>query len=86
MNSPEKWQPIETAPRDGYSILVCNDTEVDSVYWDCDSWTMPYSGGSTLPYEPTHWMPVPLPYAEPNLNPYLDKVIDDLKNHGHIPS
>jgi hypothetical protein len=57
-----KWQPIETAPRDGNSVLVVhrgNDLKIA------------YNGGAngwrTIPgawqIMPTHWMPLPEPPA-----------------------
>jgi hypothetical protein len=61
----EAWQPIETAPKDGSSILAIwrwgdnpdNGAETHMVvrwcgWWDAQGFTQP---------EPTHWMPLPEP-------------------------
>jgi hypothetical protein len=69
-----EWQPIETAPRDGTSVLLFatqnphdmvdyKGAQVLSGYW-CqldEAWC---STGSTWTgpfYDPTHWMPLPEP-------------------------
>ena len=54
-----KWQPIETAPHT--LILVSDGIKVDSAYWDYDDWCAPHSGANSIPYDPTHWMPMPNP-------------------------
>jgi hypothetical protein len=55
-----KWQPIETAPKDGTEILCFvesktkNDVRIASFFgddWVCNEWVI----------EPTHWLPVPNP-------------------------
>lgn len=62
-----EWQPIETAPKDGTSILLiiprgmCE--EVPPVYVGAyhDQW-FTYGAscsGSSRRSEPTHWMPLP---------------------------
>ena len=61
-----EWQPIETAPKDGTSILAIDE---DGFYFVVEyagvlepyghQWT---DGGTLL--EPTHWMPLPAPPAE----------------------
>jgi hypothetical protein len=73
------WQPIETAPKDGTIILVCEDFLCYSVSWQkwytpyndwYYDWCIPnflidniYSDGIIL--HPTHWMPLPeLPKGE----------------------
>ena len=57
LNESHKWQPIETAPKDGTSFLVPGHK---LAYYDPDSgrWTKAYT--SLLIY-PTHWMPLPKP-------------------------
>jgi hypothetical protein len=68
---PEGWQPIETAPKDGYILAVgCNGTQrVIPVHWVSDFFegdTAVESGwyleGMKLA-RPTHWMPLPAPPA-----------------------
>ena len=65
-----KWQPIETAPKDGTAILVAHSEAAFDVWWsddengwvdDCmDDW-----GDKYIIYHPTHWMPLPpLPGAK----------------------
>jgi Protein of unknown function (DUF551) len=69
------WQPIETAPKDGTSILVYgrpNDIDglvyfrgpsTHSAAWDEIDDAFCLTGGTwTGPFiEPTHWMPLPEP-------------------------
>jgi len=69
------WQPIETAPKDGNSILVGSppdeDTDwpgiVDKCYWDGDhnggAWVLDGEGSaySRAPCIYTVWMPLPKP-------------------------
>ncbi len=70
------WKPIETAPKDGQTILLSDGQKVLTGAWadepgawkvcpfshDCDE---PYWGGGwTYAGGPTHWMPLP---ALPNL-------------------
>jgi len=69
-----KWQPIETAPKDGTVILVINGEEeghyTSSFQIGTASWDRSYSGYYWLSnaccdgvsyYIPTHWMPLPNP-------------------------
>lgn len=69
------WQPIETAPKDGRTILLCggftsgfasgfNDTPaVRTGYWyngkRVQAWYDTVLG--RCPLQPTHWMPLPDP-------------------------
>ena len=67
-----EWQPIETAPKDGESILVFNSYGISEVQW-CNEqdYDVPhdwwYIDGMKAGYfglrgdEPTHWMPLPAP-------------------------
>ena len=72
----DKWQPIETAPKDGTRILVTGGTfrreDEDEkrpawtaiVWWDSDQrvWWGGYLAQDVgVWYEPTHWMPLPEP-------------------------
>lgn len=67
--SENQWQPIETAPKDGTSILGAHYDAVFSVYWDLsangwvDGRTNLYDELSTYPV--THWMPLPAPPVSP---------------------
>ena len=68
------WQPIETAPRDGTRVLVCEWEEERPIQWvaewceprDC-VWLhragfVPYFNRSDTPIlRPTHWQPLPAP-------------------------
>lgn len=65
------WRPIESAPRSGVSILVClagtNANCVWKAYWAqrkrgarWEAW------GCQVPFNPTHWMPIPEPPSAPN--------------------
>lgn len=70
------WQPIETAPKDGTAILLCDE---ESGKWDNQQWSSCVVGwwdtddepewrdngdmgcNGQCEYEPTHWMPLPEP-------------------------
>lgn len=56
------WQLIETAPKDGSTVLAIEDT-VFVTRWNFahfveGEWT---SGDDNSPISPTHWMPLPEP-------------------------
>jgi len=69
-----QWQPIETSPRDGTDIIVCDAREYRPisliVYYDDEDF-YPYAWG-TLDGPSyhidkfTHWMPAPAPPAAPD--------------------
>jgi hypothetical protein len=59
----DEWQPIETAPKDGTTILIFVSGECETVCWDggwflgwFDTWDDP-----VMAHYPTHWMPMPKP-------------------------
>ena len=59
-----RWQPIETAPKDGQAILVTDGMHCYCVEWDeeFDWWTV--DDNKLGPFRlrgsaPTHWMPLP---------------------------
>lgn len=62
------WQPIETAPMDGTSILVCVTHNIGPDEWETVQWVdwarLPfvwphYLDRIDIPFPPTHWMPLP---------------------------
>lgn len=66
------WQDIETAPKDGTSILGCNSRGVFIFRWNTDEYarrvrpywdSYGYVWGTTAlrSDQPTHWMPLPEP-------------------------
>lgn len=65
-----EWQTIDTAPRDGESILVSDGSWMAEAFWDADeydefkgaySYIWNYGPANVDPtnYWPTHWMPLP---------------------------
>lgn len=74
----DKWQPIETAPKDGTEILACDVSgdlgayHVEVVFWavswgdDSDTVGWGICDGQTRPPSCfTHWMPLPEPPDAP---------------------
>lgn len=73
MPSGAGWQPIDTAPKDGKTILAAHKHAIFTVYWEaegdtdtdepgwCDGDMNRYEELTT--YNPTHWMPLPAPPA-----------------------
>lgn len=57
-----EWQPIETAPRKGKPLLLCNKNQgnVMAVAWWSVHQYWKYTGGGVF-WQPTHWMPLPEP-------------------------
>jgi hypothetical protein len=64
--APGGWQPIETAPRDGTTVLLFSrDGSAADGYWlqagynGCGAWIWPY-----VYKTPAHWQPLPEPPAQ----------------------
>ena len=58
-----KWKPIDTAPKDGYHILLYRP-EIQFVgYWGGanSGWHLNAPGLPSMWPLPTHWMALPLP-------------------------
>ena len=67
--SAPQWQPIETAPKDGTSVLVCRvNTKPEAAVQPIrtDWWSNHYEQWmkSNAYSQPTHWMPLPPPPRE----------------------
>jgi len=61
------WQPIETAPKDGTSILIATNADADGVViarWFKYNGLAAFRDGDADPHSPTHWMPLPNPPKE----------------------
>ena len=60
-----KWQPIETAPKDGHYLLLLNKTEYGgevAMAWFSapeNIWVRCHSNDAVR--RATHWMPIPEP-------------------------
>lgn len=58
------WQPIETAPRDGTTILLFApawENAVTGWTFGDDEWQDCPFNPNRLDYRPTHWQPLPSP-------------------------
>lgn len=54
------WQPIETAPRDGSALLISSTSHyIPTTAHYSGKWRRGFKGGAPIPFEPTHWMPLP---------------------------
>ena len=58
-----KWQPIETAPKDGFHYLLYAPELQFVGFWakGCEHWCYVAPGCPVAPTQPTHWMPLPEP-------------------------
>lgn len=61
-----KWEPIETAPRDGTYVLGYGPHDgrghyIDAIHFWQSRWTIEWMHGYGTP---THWMPLPAPPSE----------------------
>lgn len=62
------WRPIETAPKDGASVLMSNGKWISIGFYTATGWGDDeppgwYSDDSPSRAHPTHWMPLPAPPA-----------------------
>lgn len=71
-----EWQPIDTAPKDGTSILIYTGEGIVEASYQYGNWeqapcyaTYEGCGGVALSCKPTHWKPLPQP-------PVTDAAID----------
>lgn len=86
------WQPIETAPKDGTTILVFNGpnegfyTEPgrigtasyqDYTNLDNNKWYADDCCDGVTTYNPTHWMPLPAPPTTDKPNPLAEMVAEN---------
>lgn len=60
-----QWQPIETAPKDGKSILVCNHKNgvTQCAVYLSKRWLTTWQH-EEITTDPTHWMPLPAPPSQ----------------------
>ncbi len=60
-----KWQPIETAPKDGNDVLVFGGGDYTVAHWNGEEWRdygdIGWAGMCGDDNQPTHWMPLPEP-------------------------
>jgi hypothetical protein len=59
-----KWEPIDSAPKDGSSILGYADSSFAVVEWYRGGWwslSEPGAYAEDSEWNPTHWMPLPEP-------------------------
>ena len=61
-----EWQPIETAPKDGSTFLVCVGNWMTVAHWHRQQQCLATNGRpiyARYPADelPTHWMPLPEP-------------------------
>jgi hypothetical protein len=55
-----KWQPIETAPKDGTWVLAVRAGYIpETCFWDGEEWLFDEGQDPGTHYHPTHWMPLP---------------------------
>ena len=63
-----RWEPVDTVPKDGRSVLVCVTHNVDDKNWITEHWVDSftdaypwpvYASRIDLPFPPSHWMPLP---------------------------
>lgn len=57
----DKWQPIDTAPKDGTEILTYAYTNMRVALWDDYTRDWRCNVHSFVQINPSHWMPLPPP-------------------------
>ena len=56
-----KWEPIESAPKNGHGFLACNnDTPPQIIYFSNSKWKCAETY-KKLDWKPQFWMPLPKP-------------------------
>ena len=58
-----EWLPIETAPKDGRSVLLYQDGSIETGFWYVGSLYQHWECFKGI-MDPTHWMPLPKPPTE----------------------
>lgn len=58
-----KWQPIDTAPKDGTQFLAWDGVCVENIKWWSGMWVTSWCNDADYANHgaPTHWMPLPEP-------------------------
>lgn len=68
-----EWQKIESAPKDGTSMLVVNGYWMITAHWHrgfhCWATCGPTYERLPADEQPTHWMPLPAPPADGEVKP-----------------
>jgi hypothetical protein len=56
-----RWQPIETAPKDGSRFLLYDGFIMAVAKWSGRDWVMAWNNDSLTEdnHTPSHWMPLP---------------------------
>ncbi|MET3929522.1 hypothetical protein ABIE51_001409 [Lysobacter sp. OAE881] len=62
----QSWQPIETAPKDGTTIIIAyslGGQHVETAWWDGEGWAYNWHeyDGTSYVKDVTHWQPLPAP-------------------------
>ena len=71
------WQPIDTAPKDGTTILgkvpLVKEERTEALRWDArhEGWVRPDGGSSRITLFPQEWMSLPETMLKPSA-PFMD--------------
>ena len=63
MTALPEWMPIESAPRDGTSVLAVDQLENVAILFFDRRWRESYGFNDPV-WRPTHWLPLPTPPAQ----------------------